>query len=116
MGLLRFSKKHNSEAQSPPLHLRFLLSLACEQAFHLGDIVKSRRTRSTRGEAKGDAKAGHGGGKGPPLARAFSRGLLCSPKLESLLVSYIVLNVTRPQSSSRNARGGSRGRWEVPQS
>ena len=75
--------------------------------------MKSRRTRSTRGEAKGDAKAGHGGGNGPTLARAFSCGLLCSPKLESLLVSYIVLNVTRPQSSSRNAREGAGGDGKV---
>ena len=48
------------------------LALACEQALHLGDIVKSRR-------ARGDAKARGGGFAGR------SRGSLLSPKYESLL-------------------------------
>ena len=45
---------------------KFCTGLACEQAFHLGDIVKSRRAR----HARGDAKAG------VLLDRAFSRSSL----------------------------------------
>ena len=62
--------------------------IACEQALHLGDIVKSRR-------ARGDAKAGVAGEKGfprplaySPFARVFSRGSLHSPKKKSLLAGY----------------------------
>ena len=45
------------------------LALACEQALHLGDIVKSRRTRGTREETRKQA------GAASLLARAarFSR-------------------------------------------
>ena len=82
MGLLRFSKKkkHNSEAQSLHSQLRFSLSLVCEQALHLGDIVKDRRPRGTPG---GNAKAGREGQKGSPPARL------------TLLASYTVLNHNR---------------------
>ena len=45
--------------------------VACEQALHLGDIVKSTRARGTREETRLAAT---------PLARAFSRGSLRSPK------------------------------------
>ena len=46
-------------------------NLACEQALHLGDIVKSTRARGTREETPLAAS---------PFARAFSRGSLRSPK------------------------------------
>ena len=47
-----------------------LFSLACEQALHLGGYGE-KYTREWH--ARGDPTAS-------PLARAFSRGLLCSPQ------------------------------------
>ena len=87
MGLLRFSKKkkHNSEAQSLHSQLRFSLSLACEQALHLGDIVKDRRPRGTRGETR---KRGARDRKDP-----LSRGSLCShATLSSIIIGTLSSN------------------------
>ena len=48
--------------------------VACEKALHLGDIVKITGARGTREETRLRLLAAS------PLARAFSRGSLCSPK------------------------------------
>ena len=52
------------------------VSIACVQALHLGDIVKSRRARARerRRESGGRPHAAS------PLARAFPRGSIHSPK------------------------------------
>ena len=69
-----------------------LFSLRASSPF--GDIVKSRRARGTREEKR---KQG-AGARIPrpfaalPLARAFSGGLLRSPKRESLFAVWIVAN------------------------
>ena len=72
-------------ARLPPVHPQLngfceskpffsVVNIACEQALHLGDIVKSTRARGTREETR--------------LRGAAPRGSLRSPKQESLLAGY----------------------------
>ena len=63
------------------------LDLTCEQALNLGDIVKSRLARGTREETRKRVERVEKGDfsfprslAASPLARAFSRGSLRSPK------------------------------------
>ena len=72
--------------------------IACEQALHLGDIVKSRR-------ARGDAKAGVAGEKGfprplaySPFARVFSHGSLHSPKKRACSQAMQCMNTITSQN------------------
>ena len=124
MGWLRFSKTITLKLNHRLSQLRFSLSLACEQALHLGDIVKNRRPRGTREETRKETRKRGAGERKAPLSLARSRAAhFARPKrracLQATLSSIIITS-----GGSRGGRGartplicrpnwGSKGRKKI---